>query len=91
MRPSPALARSTYTASSCTWVSRTTETCMPAAMASNLMLEPVSQPGSRGAKNPGTGLEPTTLSTAIFNGTGPSSMRGVAIKPSRNIPMMWGQ
>jgi hypothetical protein len=41
--------------------------------------------------NPGSGLEPTTLSTAIFNGTGASSIRGVASKPNKNIPAMCGQ
>ena len=60
-------------------------------MANNRMLEPVNQPGSRGLRNPGTGSEPTTLSTAIFSGRGPSRISGVASRPSRKIPKMWSQ
>ena len=55
------------------------------------MVESDSQSGVRGSMNPGSGLEPTTLSTAIFNGTGASSIKGVANIPNTNIPAMCAQ
>jgi hypothetical protein len=41
--------------------------------------------------NPGSGLDPTTLSTAILSGRGASSIKGVASRPNRNTPAMCGQ
>lgn len=66
-------------------------TWRPAARDSSLMVESDSQSGVRGSMNPGSGLEPTTLSTAIFSGSGASSIKGVASIPNRNIPAMCAQ
>ncbi len=62
-----------------------------AAMASNPASESTIDEGTSDSKRAGGGLSPITLSTAIASGTGASSDRGVARRPSKKMPRMWNQ
>src|SRR5215510_2002718 len=63
----------------------------PIANPSTLPYESALVWDTKPARNLGSGSEPTTLSTASFNGTGVSNARGTEIRLSRKIPVRCDQ
>lgn len=64
---------------------------MITAKMSRLCFEPEINSGSTAMIILGNGVVPITLSTAIFNGTGTSSVKGVISRSKRKIAKKYGQ
>ena len=85
IRSAPSLTSSRSPVNSATAIAR------PTARTSTVASERVAASGSNASRKPGSGRVPMALSTAIFNGSGVSSARGLDSRLTNKRMPMWGQ